>query len=159
MAHAVTRLPLSAELRVRSKAGPFGNFCAKSDTEARCFSEYFNFPLSISSHQCSTLAIAAIKQHAQTLESTFRLLVFISLHARPFALSRCCMRSKFEFERRCVDGLKCLLSQLQNQNNCFYWISASVTSLQFRHARNCVGCQRRRVVFNKLKVLCALRPL
>lgn len=87
----------------------------------------------------------------------FSLLVVTNLQICSVALVPSCVKCQFEFERPCIDGLK----YLQNQNNCFCWISASVTSLQFHHARNYMGCQKGggEVVLNKLKVLCTPKPL
>jgi hypothetical protein len=84
-------------------------------------------------------------------------LAVTNLQICSFALVPSCVKCQFGFERPCTDGLK----YLQNQNNCFYWVSTSATSLQFHHARNYTWCQRWVcwVFLNKLKVLCTAAPL
>jgi hypothetical protein len=50
MAQAVSRRPLTAEARVRSRVISCGNFCGQSGTGT-------GFPLSILFHQCSIIRI------------------------------------------------------------------------------------------------------
>jgi hypothetical protein len=71
MAQAVSRLPLTAEIRVLGRVSPCGlSWLTKSHWD-RIFSEFFGIPLSISNHHFSILichspmrcAIALTKQN------------------------------------------------------------------------------------------------
>jgi hypothetical protein len=53
MAQAVSRRPLTAEARVRSRVCPSGICGEQSGTGTGFFPEYFGFPLSILFHRCS----------------------------------------------------------------------------------------------------------
>jgi hypothetical protein len=53
MAQGVSRRPLTAEARVRSRFSPCGIFGGQSGTRTGFFPEYFRFPLSSSFHRCS----------------------------------------------------------------------------------------------------------
>jgi hypothetical protein len=53
MAQAVSRRPLTAEVRFRSRVSPCGICVGRCGTGTGFSSEYFGFPLSITFHRCS----------------------------------------------------------------------------------------------------------
>jgi hypothetical protein len=71
MAQAVSRRPLTAEARFRSRVSPCGICGGQSGTGTGFFPVYIGFPLSVSYHQCSVLIFiyALLLPEGQTYEA------------------------------------------------------------------------------------------
>jgi hypothetical protein len=103
MAHTVSRRPLTAEARVRSRLHPFGICGGQSGTGTSFFPEYFGFPLSISFHRCSI-----------TRKKRKKLIIFITgLHNKPqgCGASVASAAGPFTTEQKCIIHISATLTQ------------------------------------------------